>query len=150
MQRRQTSLPCAWFIVDRPADKALLGTVARLPRGTGVLIVDGNASPALRRLARTRGLVLLVERSRVAARVHNGFELRQALLRRTPLVLLSPLYRTRSHPEWRPIPRMRAAACARLAGRRLIALGGMDERRFGRVERLGFVGWAGIGAWVRT
>jgi thiamine-phosphate pyrophosphorylase len=41
---------------------------------------------------------------------------------------------------------MRAAALARLAGRKLVALGGMDERRFRRVERLGFVGWAGISA----
>ena len=150
MQRRQTSLPRAWFVVDRAADKALLRTVARLPRGTGVLIVEGDWSPALRRIARTRGLVMLAEGGRVAARIHNGIELRQALLRRTRLILLSPLYPTRSHPEWRPIPRMRAAAFARLGGRQLIALGGMDERRFERVERLGFVGWAGIGAWVRT
>ena len=149
MLSRQTS-PRAWFIVDRPADTALLRTLRELPRGTGLLILSGNASSDLRRLARTRGLVVVAERAGVAARVHNRAELRQALLRRTPLVLLSPLYPTRSHPEGRPIPRMRAAAFARLGGRRLIALGGMDERRFRRVERLGFIGWAGIGAWVRT
>ncbi len=150
MQRRQTSLPRAWFVVDRAADRALLQTLARLPRGTGVLIVGGEASPALRRMARARGLVMLAEGKRVAARVHNRGELRQALLRRTRLILLSPLYPTCSHPQWPPIPRMRAAAFARLGGRRLIALGGMDERRFGRVKRLGFVGWAGISAWIRT
>jgi thiamine-phosphate pyrophosphorylase len=70
------------------------------------------------------------------------------LFARVPLILLSPIHSTRSHPDWRPIPRMRAAAYARLAGRRLIALGGMDERRFERIERLGFVGWAGIDAWL--
>jgi thiamine-phosphate pyrophosphorylase len=41
---------------------------------------------------------------------------------------------------------MRAAALARLAGRRLIALGGMDARKFARIENLGFRGWAGISA----
>lgn len=149
MHRRQTS-PRAWFIVDRPPNRALLQTVARLPRGTGVLIVSGNSSATLRRIARRRGMILHVERTGCAARVHDAAELRRALQRRTPLILLSPLYATRSHPDWRPIPRMRAAALARLAGRQLIALGGMDERRFERVKRLGFVGWAGIGAWVRT
>ena len=149
MPRRQTS-PRAWFIVGRPADAALLRTVRRLPRGTGVLVIGDDASPPLRRLARARGLELLAERDGIAARVHNLGELRRALLRRTPLILLSPLYPTRSHPDWRPIPHIRAAALARLAGRRLVALGGMDGRRFGRVRRLGFVGWAGIGAWVRT
>ena len=149
MRRRQTS-PRAWFIVDRPADRAVLQTVGRLPQGTGVLVVGFDASPALQRIARARGLVMLAERNGTAARVHNVGDLRESLLRRTPLILLSPLYPTLSHPEWRPIQRMRAAALARLAGRRLIALGGMDARRFARVERLGFVGWAGIGAWVRT
>jgi hypothetical protein len=41
---------------------------------------------------------------------------------------------------------MRAAAMARLAGRRLIALGGMTEKRYLRIRPLGFQGWAGISA----
>lgn len=41
---------------------------------------------------------------------------------------------------------MRAAALARLAGRGLIALGGMDARRYATIARLGFDGWAGIDA----
>jgi thiamine-phosphate pyrophosphorylase len=72
--------------------------------------------------------------------------LRQALLRRTPLILLSPVYPTRSHPEWAALPRMRAASLARLAGRRLIALGGMDAKRYAGIKPLGFRGWAGISA----
>jgi thiamine-phosphate pyrophosphorylase len=43
---------------------------------------------------------------------------------------------------------MRAAALARLAGRPLLALGGMDARRYAVVRRLGFDGWAAIDAWV--
>jgi hypothetical protein len=41
---------------------------------------------------------------------------------------------------------MRAAAFARLAKRRAIALGGMDAQRYARLAQLGFIGWAGISA----
>ncbi|HET9811098.1 MAG TPA: hypothetical protein VFP53_05315 [Sphingomicrobium sp.] len=90
---------------------------------------------------------MLDETDREFVRVHDRRELRQALLKRTPLILLSPLNRTRSHPGRQPIPRMRAAALARLGGRRLLGLGGMDESKFRRIEPLGFRGWAGIDAW---
>jgi hypothetical protein len=43
---------------------------------------------------------------------------------------------------------MRAAALARLAGRRLFALGGLDAKRYATLARLGFIGWAGISAWI--
>jgi len=78
--------------------------------------------------------------------VHGVEELRRALLRRVPLILLSPLFETQSHPAWKPLPTMRAAALARLAGRRVIALGGMDAQRHAHIASLGFVGWAGISA----
>jgi thiamine-phosphate pyrophosphorylase len=69
---------------------------------------------------------------------------------RVPLILLSPIFTTRSHPEWKAIPRMQAAALARLAKRRAIALGGMNRRRFRAIQKLGFAGWAGIDGWIRT
>ena len=144
MKRRQTSLPTAWLIVDRPVDADLAKRIRRLPRGSGVLVL-GRAHPSLRRAA--RGMAIIEEGRRQAARAHDVVELRRALLDRTPLVLLSPIYPTASHPDWRPMPRMRAAALARLANRRLIALGGMNARRFARIAPLGFAGWAGISAW---
>jgi len=91
--------------------------------------------------------VLVLEQPRAAVRVHGSRELRRAMLARTPLILLSPLFRTSSHPDWKPIPRMRAGALARLGRRRLIALGGMDAQRYAAIAPLGFVGWAGISAW---
>ena len=149
MSRRQT-VPIRWLILDRPSEVDLREALGQLPRGTGVLVV-GETAPAqlrrLRRVAATRQLVIAGERRRYAARVHDMRELRGALLARTPLILLSPIYPTATHPDWKSIGRMPAAAMARLAGRKLFALGGMDERRFIRVRRLGFIGWAGIGAW---
>jgi len=41
---------------------------------------------------------------------------------------------------------MRSAALAALADRRLIALGGMNQKRYSKVAPLGFIGWAGISA----
>ncbi len=146
MKCRQTSLPRQWFIVDPGLGVDTRAVLRRLPRGTGVLVLEGAASVDHRRIARSRKLRVVSEAEGVAARVHNLPELRRALLRRTPLILLSPIYPTASHRDWPPLPRMRAAAFAGLAGRRLIALGGMDAKRFSRVERLGFQGWAGISA----
>ena len=91
---------------------------------------------------------IVEEASGQIARVHDLRELRRALLARTPMILLSPIHPTASHPGWLPIPRMRAAALARLARRQLIALGGMDDTRFRRIAPLGFQGWAGISAWL--
>jgi thiamine-phosphate pyrophosphorylase len=68
------------------------------------------------------------------------------MLARTPMILLSPIFPTGSHPDWKPIARMRAATLARLGRRKLVALGGMNARRFARVKALGFRGWAGISA----
>lgn len=108
-------------------------------------------APIPRRLPRDVEIIAVEPggEGRTATRVHNLTELRRALLDRAPLILLSPIFATASHPDWVPIPRMRAAAYARLAKRRLIALGGMDERRFAHIAPLGFVGWAGISAWER-
>lgn len=147
MTRRQT-IPEQWLVIDR-SQPALWPILRKLSPGSGVLVLGGlspNEKARLRRLARLRALTVVTERSGRAARVHGARELRLALLRRTPLVLLSPMYETPSHPDWKPLSRMRAAALARLADRRLVALGGMDPRRYAKIARLGFIGWAGISA----
>ncbi|HET9813243.1 MAG TPA: thiamine phosphate synthase [Sphingomicrobium sp.] len=146
MTRRQTTPPSRWLIVG---DDDSVAAERLLPRGIGILLLRPLSVGQMRRLraiARQRGLTVVAERRGTAARVHDMRELRRALLARTGLVLVSPIFETASHPEWRPLPRMRAATLARLAGRKAIALGGMDQRRFSRVSRLGFSGWAGISA----
>jgi thiamine-phosphate pyrophosphorylase len=151
MSRRQT-VPEQWAIVDRSPDMALWTALRGLPIGSGVLVLTELRPADRRRLRQLSSLRhLRVIRAADAARVHGSGEMREALLRRPRLILISPLFPTRSHPDWTPLPRMRAAALARLAGRNAIALGGMDRRRFKRVQQLGFAGWAGIDAWrLRT
>jgi thiamine-phosphate pyrophosphorylase len=148
MKRRQT-VPQQWLIVDAQPSRNVRVALRRLPLGTGVLLLhplSANDQRWLRHLAGLRKFTTVIEGPRTCIRVHDTIELRPALLKRTPLILLSPLYPTRSHPDWRPLPRMRAAALARLARRRLVALGGMNQERHTKIARLGFIGWAGISA----
>jgi len=145
MRGRQTA-PRQWFII---LDEAIIADTKRWRRGDGVLVLrrlDSSSMRRLRQLAGMHGLTVIREGPRAAARVHDARELRRALSARTPNIFLSPLYPTASHPTWKPLPRMRAAALARLGGRRLLALGGMDARKFKRIKCLGFRGWAGISA----
>jgi thiamine-phosphate pyrophosphorylase len=148
MTRRQT-MPEQWLIIDQTSDRPMWSSLRRLPCKGGVLLLeelDSTEGRRLRRLARVRSLMVVAEAPRTAARVHNMHELRKALLRRSPLVLLSPIYPTSSHPDWQPLPRMRAATLARLTGRNAVALGGMNRKRYARIAPLGFKGWAGISA----
>jgi thiamine-phosphate pyrophosphorylase len=155
MKRRQT--PRQWLALDRDEQSAWR-TVRRLPPGTGVLLLCRDLSKRersvmlakLRRIAATRGLTISDEAEGGGARVHNMRKLRRANLAKIPLIFLSPVFPTASHPDWRPLPRMRAAAMIQLAKAPVIALGGMSERRFWLVKALGFQGWAGIGAWARS
>lgn len=153
MTSRQTA-PRQWLIADKRTGDALWAAVRSLPPGSGVLVVHSEMAKGerarllarLRRLATARRLVIADEKAGDAARVHDVRELRSAGLKQVPLLLLSPMFPTRSHPDWKPLPRMRAAALLRLANAPVIALGGMDAGRFSSVRPLGFQGWAGIDA----
>lgn len=102
----------------------------------------------VRRVAAARQLRVVDEREGRVARVHSPRELRLALARQPELLFLSPLFGTRSHPSWRPLGPMRAAALVRLAKGPVLALGGMNERRYQQVRALGFAGWGGIDAFA--
>lgn len=156
MKRRQ-SLPQQWLITDPRIGGELIDAVCRLPPGSGIIFRHDQLRAGeraillarVRRLAMSRRLLVIEERDGGAARVHDAREVRQARLGGARILLLSPMFPTRSHPEAPALPRMRAAALARLAGQPLLALGGMDARRFARVRALGFDGWAGIDAWLQ-
>lgn len=149
--RRRQSIPRQWLITTGDWDRQFWFVLRRLPRGSGILLLNRPGASTLRRLrnvARLSHLLIIADVPTRIARVHNVRELRQALLRRTAAILLSPMFKTQSHPDWQPLPKMRAASLARLANRRLIALGGMSERRYRNLAQLGFIGWAGISAWL--
>lgn len=148
MRRRQTG-PEQWLIVNGPVDRRDWDVFRRLPYGSGIVLIHRPSAQLerhLRWMATQRGFTLAREARGKTIRVHNAKELTRALVRRPLLVLLSPIFETSSHPDWRPLPRMRAASLARLCNRTAIALGGMNAERYKRLESLGFTGWAGISA----
>ena len=145
MTRRQT-LPERWFIVTGSQS---LSDIGERTGHYGLLLlpdVSTGVRMEVKRLARRRALPLIEEKAGATIRVHNMRELRRALGRRPPIILISPINATRTHPDWQPMPRMRAATLARLANRTAIALGGMNARRYAKIAPLGFIGWAGISA----
>ena len=63
-------------------------------------------------------------------------------------VFVSPVFATRSHPGARGLGVVRFGLLVRGCPVPVVALGGMDARRFRRVRGLGAYGWAGIDAWM--
>ena len=155
MRPRHPDLPLIWLITDERLGPAILSRIRQLPIGTGVLVRHHGLPAAERRkllrhirmIAQRRRLVVIDDAAGKVARVHSARELRRALAAKPDLNFLSPLFATRTHPDWRPLGRMRAAALARLASRPVLALGGMDQRRYAVVKPLGFSGWGGIDAY---
>lgn len=156
MNRRQTRVPRQWLVADDRIGGELPAALRKLPPNSGVLLLYRDMAAGkrarllatLRRLARRRGLVIADEAAGEAARVHDRREVRNAGLERVPVLFLSPMAPTRSHPARPPLRRMKAAALLRLAKVPVIALGGMNEQRYATVRGLGFAGWAGIDAWL--
>jgi thiamine-phosphate pyrophosphorylase len=180
MRRRHHSLPTEWLLTDERQDDRLWTALARLPRGSGVVVrhysLGREARLALvqrvRRIARRRGLVMVVaDGARMAARwrvdgvyqarregrpmlmlatAHDRRELVAAARARADAVLLSPAFPTRSHPGAAALGPVRFGLLARTARLPVIALGGMTSRRARRLRALGAQGWAAIDGWIRT
>lgn len=126
----------------------------------------------VRALARRRGLVLILAgraeqaigwradgvhgRTRNAAGprllrtapVHDAREIWRAKRIRADLLLLSPVFPTRSHAGARSLGCWQFAALAARTRIPVIALGGMDEKRARRMAALGAYGWAAIDAFM--
>nr|WP_245708484.1 thiamine phosphate synthase [Sphingomonas palmae] len=164
-------LPTRWLMTDERMGDELWRALARLPRGGGVIFRHYSLAPLerrrlfarVRRVARSRGLVLIragMKRmageqgthgqnggSIVSWPVHSVAQARRARQASAAAVFVSPVFATRSHPGDKHLGERRARVIGRVAGVPLIALGGMDERRFRKLS--GFHGYAAIDAWLR-
>jgi thiamine-phosphate pyrophosphorylase len=148
----------------------LLPVLRRLPPGTGVVVRHYATPPrdrrallrAAGRIADARRLTLVAARGGSRGGIHGpgrASRLRtwSAHTRReafagiqagAAVLFVSPVFATRSHPGARPLPRFRSASIGRDLGAQVIALGGMDARRWRRIRHCGFDGWAAIDAWA--
>lgn len=156
MHRRHPALPQRWLVTDPRLDPCLIRLIRQLPRGTGVLVRHHHLPPrerralvkSIRRAGRTRNLLVVDEAGGEVARVHSAREIAQAQLRGARILFISPLFATRTHPDWVAMPRMKAASLARLTRSKPLALGGLDAARFRQIAPLGFGGWGAIDAWL--
>ncbi|WP_375285476.1 thiamine phosphate synthase [Sphingomonas sp.] len=156
-------------MTDERAD--LWAAVRRLPPGAGVVFRHYATEPAerrrlfarLRRTTRAKRLVLVRAgaiplpgemgihgrpgRGLVTWPAHDRVEALAGRLAGAALLFVSPVYPTRSHPGAPALGPAQAARLGRGLGVGLIALGGMDARRFRPLSRFCFAGWAAIDAW---
>ncbi|MDR6789085.1 thiamine-phosphate pyrophosphorylase [Sphingomonas sp. BE138] len=163
--------PNRWLMTDERQGAGLWRALERLPRGAGVIFRHYRLPDrerrvlfrAVRRVARRRGLVLIVAggghlgradgvharrgRGLVTWPAHDRREAIAAVRAGAQIVLISPVHVTRSHPNTRALGPLRAAGIAKGLPVTRIALGGMDERRWRRIRALGFDGYAAIDAW---
>ncbi len=166
MRARQPSL---WLMTDERMGEALWAALDALPRGSGVVFRHYATPLAERRrlwakvalVCRSRGLVLVRAgadrlgrgpepthggRGALTWPAHDRRQAVAAVRAGARLVFVSPVFPTRSHPGARALGPLRAAAVARGLPVTVIALGGMNARRWQQARGLGFAGWAAIDA----
>jgi thiamine-phosphate pyrophosphorylase len=174
MRRRHPShakeLPRRWLMTDSRLDEHLWTALAALPRGAGVILRHYELPLAERRalfakvarIARRRGLLLVVagkdrfghapghgrHRGTLTAPVHSRREAFGAIRNGAKLLLASPVHPTRSHPGAPTLGPTRLGLLIRGLDVPVVALGGMNERRWRALRPLGVHGWAGIDAWI--
>jgi len=84
----------------------------------------------------------------VSRSTHSEEQAKEAASAGASLLFLSPIFPTRSHPGRPAIAREEARRILVAISIPVIALGGMDARRFAEREADGFYGWAAIDAWL--
>jgi len=153
-----------WLMTDERMGDALWRALRRLPPGAGVVFRHHATPPAarrvllrrVRRIAAARRLRLVVAGERgghgrgpraASWPAHDRREAIAGAAAGARRFFVSPVFATRSHPGAAPLGAMRAARVVPRPAE-VVALGGMDPRRWRRIARLGFAGWAGIDAWI--
>ena len=171
MRRRHPSrtAPRRWLMTDERLGEGLWDALAALPKGSGVILRHYALPPAERqalfarvaRIARRRRLLLVVagadrmgyaprhgrHRGALTAPVHSRREAIAAIRDGAALLFVSPVHATRSHPGARTLGPVRLGLLIRGLSAPIVALGGMNERRWRALKPLGVHGWAGIDAW---
>jgi thiamine-phosphate pyrophosphorylase len=173
-------IPRIWMMTDPRLGENLAAAVQRLPAGSGVIFRHYDLVPTKRmalfrqiaRVCRRRGHIILLAGSGIDARswhadgvhgmgrlsgggllsvpVHNIREIAQARRKDADIMLLSPIFATRTHPGQRHLGALQFQRLAALSGNaKLIALGGMTRQKAAMFRRTQIDGWAAIDAFIR-
>lgn len=171
--RHRHPIPRHWLMTDERMGDALWSALERLPRGSGVVFRHYRLPAAERRalfgkvaqVTRRRGLLLVRAGPAMPVRgeqgshgrsgprlmtypAHSRREAIAAIRGGADALFVSPVFATRSHPGARMLGRVRLGLMIRGLGVPVIALGGMNARRFSGLRGLGVHGWAAIDAWA--
>lgn len=167
---RPSALPRHWLMTDERLGDALWQAIDALPRGSGIIFRHYATAPKVRcalfdrvrRAARRKGLLLVLagpsigraelrhgrERGALTAPVHSRREAIAAMRAGAALLFVSPVHPTRSHPGAPALGSVRLGLMIRGLKLPVIALGGMNERRWRALKPVRVHGWAGIDAWA--
>ena len=175
MRRHHPDCLSLWLMTDERLGDGLWTALDRLPRGGGVIFRHYSLPTGERRalfaqiarVARRRGLILVragTTPMRGEQGVHGrslkqgrglrtwpAHNLREVIAGRragADVILISPVFTTRSHADQRPLDVVRAARLAQAARGKAVALGGMNPSSFRRLSGTRFTGWAAIDGWV--
>jgi thiamine-phosphate pyrophosphorylase len=142
------------YELDMQARRDLFRQVARICRRRGHILLLADKSIAARSW-HARGIHNRTERhSKLrglrSAPVHNTAEIIRAHQNNVDLMLLSPTFATRSHPEKSALGKIQFRRLAELCGpAKVIALGGMTARKMRMFHGNLIHGWAAIDAFAR-
>jgi thiamine-phosphate pyrophosphorylase len=167
-------LPRRWLMTDERLGDRLFAAIGRLPDRAGIVFRHYSLEAAKRRALfeevkrqiEGRGLTLLLAGPAEEAQLWGAAgshgrgggaavrtaparsleEIRAAEAAGAALVFLSPVFATNSHPGRSALGTEGFDAIAARTRLPVVALGGMDESRFGLLKRA--YGWAGIDAWT--
>ena len=160
-KRHSCSLPRLWLMTDERMGDAVLSSIKRLPKGSGVIFRHYSLAPveravlfgAVKRLARARRLMLVFRgrhgghgrhRGALTAPVHSIPERIAAERNGARLIFVSPVFPTRSHPGSRALGRVGFGQLIRGSAVPVIALGGMTPKRARSLGAFRIYGWAAI------
>ena len=132
--------------------RALFAQVARVCRRRGHLLLLAGTQRDARHwhAGGTHGKGRRRGNSLLSAPVHNLREIIQARRNRADIMLISPIFATRSHPVQRPLGLMQFGRLAAQCGTaKRIALGGMTRQRAAMFRRTQIDGWSAIDAFAR-
>ena len=163
MTARYPALPRIWLVTDARNDEVLDRSIARLPRGAGVIFRHYHLAPP-ERAARLRQIRCLCRRfghrleiagdgygspapHRRLATAHDLREIGRANRWGATSVLISPVFPTRSHPGAKSLGRIRLLLLASRTQIPVIALGGMTARRFRGLKLHGWAAIDGLAGW---
>jgi thiamine-phosphate pyrophosphorylase len=173
--RHRHPLPKIWLMTDPRMDD-VLASVARLPKGSGVIFrhyewTEGRRRALfnqVKRLARRGRHILILADTPIRAKqwdadgahnrstlvsqglrtvaVHSAKEAALARSIRADLIFVSPVFTTRSHPNGRTLGHSGLGKIAGNQRTKTIALGGMTAKRARPLSALKIHGWAAIDA----